>query len=168
MICRIADSPIDMEELTDSIDSPELGGLCTFVGKVRNHSGGQGVTHLEYHAYPEMAEKKMRQVAEEIEERFGVTHLAMAHRVGTLAIGDIAVGIAAASAHRDAAFKACRYAIDRIKQILPIWKKEFGEERRGLGRGMRSGRRYGGASKSPEFPRLTFFPFQLEFNLILQ
>ena len=70
----------------------------------------------------------MRQVAEEIEERFGVTHLAMAHRVGTLAIGDIAVGIAAASAHRDAAFKACRYAIDRIKQILPIWKKEFGED----------------------------------------
>ena len=128
MICRITDSAIDMDELTDSLDSPELGGLCTFVGKVRNHSAGQGVTHLEYHAYPAMAEKKMRQVADEIEERFGVAHLAMAHRVGTLAIGDIAVGIAAASAHRDAAFKACRYAIDRIKQIVPIWKKEYGED----------------------------------------
>ncbi|MCY3823343.1 MAG: molybdenum cofactor biosynthesis protein MoaE [Nitrospinae bacterium] len=128
MICRITDTPIDMDELADSLDSPELGGLCTFVGKVRNHSAGQGVTHLEYHAYPAMAEKKMRQVAEEIEERFGVTHLAIAHRVGTLAIGEVAVGIAAASAHRDAAFKACRYAIDRIKQIVPIWKKEYGED----------------------------------------
>ena len=128
MICSITDTPIDMDELTESLDSPELGGFCTFVGKVRNHSAGQGVTRLEYHAYPEMAEKKMRQVAEEIEERFGVTHLAMAHRVGTLAIGDIAVGIAAASAHRDAAFKACRYAIDRIKQIVPIWKKEYGDD----------------------------------------
>ena len=128
MICRITDSPIDMDELTDSLDSPELGGLCTFVGRVRNHSAGQGVTRLEYHAYPGMAEKKMRQVAEEIEERFGVTHLAMAHRIGTLEIGEVAVGIAAASAHRDAAFKACRYAIDRIKQIVPIWKKEYGED----------------------------------------
>lgn len=127
MICRITDSTIDMDELTDSLDFPELGGVCAFIGKVRNHSAGQGVTHLEYHTYPEMAEKKMRQIAEEIEERFGVARLAMAHRVGTLGVGDIAVGIAAASAHRDAAFKACRYAIDRIKQIVPIWKKEYGE-----------------------------------------
>lgn len=127
MICRITDSAIDMDELTDSLDFPELGGVCAFIGKVRNHSGGRGVTHLEYHAYQEMAEKKMRQIAEEIEERFGVARLAMSHRVGTLGVGDIAVGIAAASAHRDAAFKACRYAIDRIKQIVPIWKKEYGE-----------------------------------------
>ncbi len=127
MICRITSAPIDVEELTNALGSPELGGLCTFVGRVRNHSAGQEVTRLEYHAYPGMAEKKMRQVADEIEERFGVTHLAMAHRVGTLVVGDVAVGIAAASAHRDAAFKACRYAIDRIKQIVPIWKKEFGE-----------------------------------------
>ncbi len=128
MICRITGSPIQMDELVNALEAPELGGVCTFIGRVRNHSGGRAVTHLEYHAYPEMAEKKMRQVAEEVGERFGVTHLAMAHRVGTLRVGDVAVGIAAASAHRDAAFKACRYAIDRIKQIVPIWKKEYGAD----------------------------------------
>ncbi len=128
MICRITDSAIDVDVLTRSVDAPELGGVCAFVGRVRNHSGGRSVTRLEYHAYPGMAEKKMRQVAEEIEERFGVVHLAMAHRVGALHVGDVAVGIAAASAHRDAAFKACRYAIDRIKQIVPIWKKEHCED----------------------------------------
>ncbi len=128
MICRIVERPIDMGELMKHVENDDVGGVCSFTGLVRNHSrGGQKVTHLEYHTYPEMAEKKMRQLAEEIEERYGVTRLAIEHRVGTLQIGDIAVGIAASSAHRDAAFKACRYAIDRIKQIVPIWKKEFGE-----------------------------------------
>ena len=128
MICRIVEAPIDMGELMKHVEEDEVGGVCSFTGLVRNHSRGQKVTHLEYHTYPGMAEKKMRQVAGEIEERFGVTRLALEHRVGTLKIGEIAVGIAAASAHRDASFKACRYAIDRIKQIVPIWKKEFGED----------------------------------------
>lgn len=127
MICRIVETPIDMDELMKHVAEEDIGGVCAFTGLVRNHSRGEKVTHLEYHAYPEMAEKKMRQVLQEIEERFGVTRIAVAHRIGTLQIGDIAVGIAAASAHRDASFKACRYAIDRIKQIVPIWKKEFGE-----------------------------------------
>ena len=128
MICRIVETPIDMGELMKHVEEDDIGGVCCFTGLVRNHSRGQKVTHLEYHTYPEMAEKKMRQVIEEIEDRFGITRIAMSHRVGTLQIGDIAVGIAAASAHRDASFKACRYAIDRIKQIVPIWKKEFGED----------------------------------------
>ena len=128
MICRIVEAPINMGALMKHVEEDEVGGVCSFTGLVRNHSRGQKVTHLEYHAYPGMAEKKMHQVAEEIEERFGVNRLAMEHRVGTLKIGEIAVGIAAASAHRDASFKACRYAIDRIKQIVPIWKKEFGED----------------------------------------
>ncbi len=127
MICRIVERPVEMDALIQDVASDDIGGVCTFIGLVRNHSRGQRVTHLEYSAYPEMAEKKMRQVIEEIEERFGVTRMAVEHRVGELRIGDIAVGIAAASAHRDASFKACRYAIDRIKQIVPIWKKEFGE-----------------------------------------
>ena len=164
MICRITDSAIDMDELTDSLDSPELGGLCTFVGKVRNHSAGQGVTHLEYHAYPAMAEKKMRQVADEIEERFGVAHLAMAHRVGTLAIGDIAVGIAAASAHRDAAFKACRYAIRPHQADRADMEEGIRRRRRGMGRGLRGGRGNSGTSESAKRARLTFFPLKLEFT----
>lgn len=128
MICRIVETPIEMAELMKHVEEDEVGGVCSFTGLVRNHSRGQKVTHLEYHAYQGMAEKKMHQVAKEIEERFGVTRLALEHRVGTLKIGEIAVGIAAASAHRDASFKACRYAIDRIKQIVPIWKKEFAED----------------------------------------
>lgn len=128
MICRIVEIPIDVQALAAQVEEVEAGAVCTFAGLVRNHSRGRRVTHLEYHAYREMAEKKMRQVADEIAERFGVTRLAVEHRVGVLQIGEVAVGIAAASPHRDAAFKACRYAIDRIKQIVPIWKKEFGED----------------------------------------
>ncbi len=128
MICRIVERPVDMNTLIEDVAEDDIGGVCTFIGLVRNHSRGQRVTHLEYHAYPEMSEKKMRQVMAEISERFGVDRIAIEHRIGTLRIGEIAVGIAAASAHRDASFKACRYAIDRIKQIVPIWKKEFGED----------------------------------------
>ena len=128
MICRIVERPVDMDTLIEDVAEDDIGGVCTFIGLVRNHSRGQRVTHLEYHAYPEMSEKKMRQVMAEISERFGVDRIAIEHRIGTLQIGEIAVGIAAASAHRDASFKACRYAIDRIKQIVPIWKKEFGED----------------------------------------
>ncbi len=128
MICRFVETPVDMDTLIGDVAEDDIGGVCTFIGLVRNHSRGQRVTHLEYHAYPEMSEKKMRQVIEEVSERFGVDRIAMEHRIGTLQIGEIAVGIAAASAHRDASFKACRYAIDRIKQIVPIWKKEFGED----------------------------------------
>lgn len=128
MICRVVKRPIDMSVLVNDVSGDDIGGVCTFVGLVRNHSRGQKVTHLEYHSYPEMSEKKMRQVIEEIMERYGVDHIAVEHRIGTLQVGEIAVGIAASSAHRDAAFKACRYAIDRIKQIVPIWKKEFGDD----------------------------------------
>lgn len=128
MICRVVERPIDMSVLVNDVAGDDIGGVCTFIGFVRNHSRGQRVTHLEYHAYPEMSEKKMRQVIEEIAEQYGVDRIAVEHRIGTLQIGDIAVGIAASSAHRDAAFKACRYAIDRIKQIVPIWKKEFGDD----------------------------------------
>ncbi|HBK81251.1 MAG TPA: molybdenum cofactor biosynthesis protein MoaE [Nitrospinae bacterium] len=128
MICRVVERPIDMSVLVNDVAGDDIGGVCTFIGLVRNHSRGQRVTHLEYHAYPEMSEKKMRQVIEEIAEQYGVDRIAVEHRIGTLQIGEIAVGIAASSAHRDAAFKACRYAIDRIKQIVPIWKKEFGDD----------------------------------------
>ena len=92
MICRVVEAPIEMGELLAEVEGEEVGGVCTFVGLVRNHSRGRRVTHLEYHAYPAMADKKMRQIAEEIEERFGVTRLSMAHRIGTLRVGEIAVG----------------------------------------------------------------------------
>ena len=106
MICKIVERPVDMDALIKDVSADDIGGVCTFIGLVRNHSRGEQVTHLEYQAYPEMSEKKMRQVVEEITERYGVERVAMEHRIGTLQIGEIAVGIAAASAHRDASFKA--------------------------------------------------------------
>ncbi len=128
MICNIVDIPIDVAQWMHTFESKSLGALCSFTGMVRSESRGQKVTHLEYHTYKEMAEKKMMQVVSEAKEKFKVSDLLIIHRVGTLEVGEIAVFILAASAHRDAVFKACRFSIDRIKQIVPIWKKEYGED----------------------------------------
>ncbi len=128
MICKIVDAPIEVEKLIGTFESESLGAICSFTGMVRSESRGQKVTHLEYHTYKEMAEKKLLQVISEAKERFKISDLLIIHRIGTLQIGEVAVFILATSAHRDAAFKACRFSIDRIKQIVPIWKKEFGED----------------------------------------
>ena len=103
---------------------PGAGAIATFIGTVRDHGRGQAVTHLEYEAYVPAAELTMAQIGDEIRERWGIDQVAIAHRVGSLAVGEASVVISVASAHRDAAFEACRYAIERIKEIVPIWKKE--------------------------------------------
>ena len=128
MICKIVDTPIDIGKLISTFESESLGATCSFTGMVRSESRGQKVTHLEYYTYKEMAEKKLSQVISEAKERFKISDLLIIHRIGTLQIGEVAVFILAASAHRDAAFKACRFSIDRIKQIVPNWKKEFGQD----------------------------------------
>ncbi|HKW78754.1 MAG TPA: MoaD family protein [Candidatus Limnocylindria bacterium] len=104
------------------------GGIATFLGTVRASSRGKKVTHLEYEAYPEMAEEKMREIADRLEAKYAPCRLVMHHRVGDLAIGEIAVIVVAGAPHRDAAFKAARDAIDELKTIVPIWKKEHGED----------------------------------------
>lgn len=104
------------------------GGVCLFIGSVRRESRGKRVTLLEYEAYPEMAEAKMAEIAREAERRWGPLRIALHHRVGRLAVGDDAVVVAVAAAHRDAAFAACRFAIDRLKEIVPIWKKEHTDD----------------------------------------
>jgi molybdopterin converting factor subunit 1 len=103
---------------------PGAGAIATFIGTVRDHGRGRAVTHLEYEAYAPAAELTMAQVGDEIRERWGIDHVAIVHRVGSLTVGEASVVISVASAHRDAAFEACRYAIERIKEIVPIWKKE--------------------------------------------
>src|SRR5215218_2820827 len=103
---------------------PGAGAIATFIGTVRDHGRGQAVTHLEYEAYAPAAELTMAQIGDEIRERWGIDQIAIVHRVGSLAVGEASVVISVASAHRDAAFEACRYAIQRIKEIVPIWKKE--------------------------------------------
>jgi molybdopterin synthase catalytic subunit len=103
---------------------PGAGAIATFIGTVRDHGRGRAVTHLEYEAYAPAAELTMAQIGDEIRERWGIDHIAIVHRVGSLAVGEASVVISVASAHRDGAFEACRYAIERIKEIVPIWKKE--------------------------------------------
>lgn len=122
---RVTNQPIDMQALADLVASPAAGAVATFAGQVRDNARGRGVLVLEYEAYESAAEKALAQIGAEIRERWQVEGVAITHRVGRLSIGEISVGIAVSSGHRAEAFDACRHAIERIKQIVPIWKKEF-------------------------------------------
>lgn len=119
----LTDLPIDLRELVASVSAPDRGGIATFVGLVRNHHQGREVLRLEYSAYGEMAEREAAALLAEAEARWPV-RLAARHRTGVLGVGDAAVAVAAAGAHRDEAFQACRYVIDELKRRVPIWKKE--------------------------------------------
>jgi molybdopterin synthase catalytic subunit len=121
---RVQTEPLDPRLTESLVAHPGAGAIATFIGTVRDHGRGRAVTILEYEAYGPAAELTLAEIGEEIRERWGVEHVAIVHRVGSLAIGEASVVISVASAHRDAAFEACRYAIERIKEIVPIWKKE--------------------------------------------
>jgi len=121
---ELTDKPISPEAVTAKVLKDENGGVVTFLGTVRNSFEGKPVRFLEYEAYPEMALKKMEELAEEIRTKWGIDDVAITHRLGHLEIGEVAVVIAVASPHRKEAFEACEYAIDRLKEIVPIWKKE--------------------------------------------
>jgi len=123
---RVTEEEIRLQELIDEVRDEEAGAIVTFLGTVRRHSRGRAVQHLEYEAYPEMAEKKLEEIGREMEERWGV-RTAIVQRVGHLEVGEASVAIAVAAPHRREAFEAARYAIDRLKEIAPIWKKEFYE-----------------------------------------
>jgi molybdopterin synthase catalytic subunit len=115
--------PVDVGALLALVQSPERGGVACFLGTVRNHHRGREVVRLEYSAYGPMAEAECGRIVAEAESRWDVA-VALRHRVGELQIGDTAVAIAAASAHRDEAFLACRYVIEEVKRRVPIWKRE--------------------------------------------
>ncbi|MFQ5343689.1 MAG: molybdenum cofactor biosynthesis protein MoaE [Anaerolineae bacterium] len=121
---KIVKEPIDTDQLVGSVEDPGAGAICTFLGVVRDNNLGREVDYLEYEAYPDMAVPAMQRIADEIRERWDVIELAIVHRVGRLEIGEASVGIAVSSPHRAEAFEACQYAIDRLKQSVPIWKKE--------------------------------------------
>ncbi len=123
----VVDMPIDEQAVARAVADPGAGGVCTFSGVVRDNSQGKRVLYLEYEAYPEMAVKQMEVIDAEVRARWNVRRIAIVHRTGRLEIGEASVVIAVASAHRSEAFAACRYAIDRLKQILPVWKKEVWE-----------------------------------------
>jgi molybdopterin synthase catalytic subunit len=106
-------------------DAPGAGAVATFVGLVRDHHQGRQVTHLEYEAYVPLARKALARIVEEAAHHWPDAQVAIHHRVGRLEVGEASVAIAAASPHRAEAFAACRYAIERIKQIVPVWKHEY-------------------------------------------
>jgi len=118
-------APLSLDALLREVAGPEMGGVVTFTGVVRNRARGEAIDHLEYEAYAPMAEKEMRKIVDAVHERWPHVRIALSHRVGRLAIGDAAVMIAVAAPHRAEAFEACRFAIDKLKATVPIWKKEF-------------------------------------------
>jgi len=125
---RVIDLPLSLDRVVQAVSGPGMGGIVTFTGAVRRHSRGTTVEKLEYSAYDSMAVREMTKLCDEIEAELAGTRIAVEHRVGSLEIGDIAVVIAAAAPHRAEAFTACRAMIDRLKDRVPIWKKEFGED----------------------------------------
>ena len=124
---EIVEERIDLTRLVSVVSRPDAGAIATFIGTTRNHNAGRRVIRLEYEAYPEMAVREMRKIGEQAVARFSAQAVAIVHRIGAVEIGEASVGIAVSAAHRDAAFSACRFAIDRLKEIVPIWKKEHYE-----------------------------------------
>jgi len=125
---RISTTALSVDEALSAVRDSGYGGLVVFLGTVRDRSRGTRVTHLEYEAYPEMAEAKMREIASALEAKYAPCRVVLHHRIGDLAIGEVAVIVATGAPHRDAAFAAAREAIDTLKTIVPIWKKEFSED----------------------------------------
>ncbi len=125
MYIEITERPISLESALEKLHLDGLGGLVTFCGIARpTDSQGRPLSHLEYEAYPEMAYTEIEKLCRQIERRWGITQIAVLHRVGRVEIGQPSVVIAVASEHRAEAFAACRYAIDTLKETVPIWKKE--------------------------------------------
>jgi MoaE-MoaD fusion protein len=124
----LSGEPLDEAAAVSTVSSSRAGALVTFVGRVRARSRDRDVSRLEYEAYPEMVEAIFKQIADEARVKFAVDAVAIHHRTGVLSVGDTSVIIAVAAEHRQPAFDACRFAIDRLKQIAPIWKKEHGPD----------------------------------------
>jgi molybdopterin synthase catalytic subunit len=124
----LSSQPLDEQAVSALVSTPDAGGVVTFVGRVRDNARGHPVIALEYDAYPEMAESVFAQIVAEARSRFFIKAAAVHHRSGRLDVGEPAVVVAVAAAHRGAAFEACEYIIDQIKTRAPIWKKEIGPD----------------------------------------
>jgi molybdopterin synthase catalytic subunit len=127
-LCALVRTPIDTPEIVAQMKAPPDGAVVVFEGIVRNHSGNRTTLHLEYEAYEPMAIIKMREIGAQMREKFSIRRYAMVHRLGRLEIGETSVLIAVCSAHRAAAFDACRFGIDTLKRSVPIWKKEYSRD----------------------------------------
>jgi molybdopterin synthase catalytic subunit len=121
---ELTTNPIEHESITQRVRSNDAGAVVTFLGTVREFTGERRTTSLDYEAYAPMAQQKMEEVEREARERWPIIHAVLVHRVGHMELGDISVGIAVSCPHRHQAFDACRHIIDRVKEIVPIWKCE--------------------------------------------
>ena len=127
-LVALRETALSVDEALASVRDPSAGGICVFLGTVRDHNEGRAVDRLEYEAYPAMAVAEMTRIAEEIAAELPGSRLAVIHRTGSLVVGDIAVVCAASAPHRDEAYRACRALIDRVKARAPIWKREQGPD----------------------------------------
>ena len=121
---RLIREPIDHADLTESVRRPGCGAVVSFLGTVRDLTGDEVTVALDYEAYPPMAEGKMAEIEADVRARWPVGDLSLIHRLGRLEVGDISVAVAVSCPHRGQAFEACRHAIDRLKELVPIWKRE--------------------------------------------
>jgi molybdopterin synthase catalytic subunit len=122
-LAELRETPLSVDEVQAAVADPAAGGIAVFAGAVRDHDHGRGVTELSYSAHPTAA-AQLRQVAEQVAARYDVRAVAAVHRIGDLAVGDLAVVVAVSSGHRAAAFDACRALIDELKATVPIWKHQ--------------------------------------------
>jgi molybdopterin synthase catalytic subunit len=125
VLFELTDRPLDARRLEAAVARAGAGAICTFTGVVRDNSRGRETIRLEYEAYPGMAESQMRAIATEISERWPEARVAMAHRTGVLEIGEASVVVSVSCPHRGDAIAACKWGIDRLKETVPVWKKEF-------------------------------------------
>ena len=125
---QIKEDPLSEVECTQKVADPAAGGTVIFIGTVRNQTKGKSVVRLEFESYIPMAEKEMHKIAKVVEAKWNALHVCIHHRVGVLDVGEVPVIIAVATPHRKAAFEACEYAIDTLKETVPIWKKEIFED----------------------------------------
>ena len=124
---RITRDELDPGAVAADVGHPGAGAVVTFIGTTRDNTAGRKVLRLEYEAYRPMADEQLRRVADEMLERWDLRGVAIHHRLGRVDVGEASLVVAASSQHRKDAFEACHFSIDRIKQIVPIWKKEFFE-----------------------------------------
>ena len=127
MLFEVIAEPLDPDRVVEHVRTDEAGAVALFYGVVRNNNMGRNVLYLEYDAYPEMATKVMRQIADEMMTAYPITDVAIQHRTGRLEIGETSLLVAVSSPHRREAFEACHALVDRFKEVVPIWKKEVWE-----------------------------------------
>lgn len=124
---QIVEEEISLPSVLQAVEDESTGAVVIFLGRVRDRTAGRRVLALEYEAYREMAERKLAEIGEEVQGRWALGKVAIVHRVGRLGVGEVSVVIAVAAPHRREAFEACRHTIDRVKEVVPIWKKEIYE-----------------------------------------